>query len=113
MPREKAETALWLDYEFTVIDPDDVEHWPEVGGLYVLAELERDGRGRLHWNPWYIGQTDDFSDRLPSHEKWPVAVQLGATHIHAMMETRSRRRESIEKELIEYYRPALNILLVE
>ena len=112
MAGEKAETALWLNYKFTVFGPDDVR-WHEVGGLYVFAELERDERGWLQWHPWYIGRAGDFSDRLPSHERWSEAVLLGATHIHAMVETNALRRKVIEEELIEYYRPAMNILLTE
>lgn len=28
------------------------------------------------------GEADSFARRIPGHEKWPAAVQMGATHVH-------------------------------
>lgn len=42
----------------------------------------QDGR---FWRVLYVRQTDDFSSRLPSHEKWGVAIRRGATHIHTLV----------------------------
>ena len=61
-------TALWLGYEFVVYEsvfPD----WREVGGLYVFVGSRLDEQGMPRWHPLYVGQTQDFSTRLPTHEK--------------------------------------------
>ena len=105
-----AETAVWLGHDFTVFDPDD-GRWHKVGGLYVFAELEKVGQGKWQWYPWYIGRTHDFSDRLSNHDRWSEAVQLGATHIHAMVMDGDLHRAVIEKDLIEKYQPYMNTLL--
>ncbi len=76
-------TASWLGHEFTVYQPDD--NWREVGGLYIFAGLVSDEQGKSLWRPFYIGQTQNFAERLPTHEDWPEAELLGATHIHAMV----------------------------
>ena len=107
-----AETALWLDYEFTVYDPEFV-NWNEVGGLYVFAGLEKDNQGQPGWLALYLGETRDFSNRLPTHERWPESVELGATHIHALVMRDPDLRAVVEQALIDYYEPVLNTLLVE
>ena len=61
------------------------------------------------WRPLYVGKTQDFSARLPTHERWLEAVLLGATHIHARTEGNSWLRMLIEQELIETFRPPLNV----
>lgn len=97
------ETVTWLGYDFYVYGPD--ADWNEVGGLYVFALLDRETK---EWKPLYVGQARSFAKRLPTHKKWPEAEQLGATYIHALVESREKTRESIEEKLIEYYQPPLN-----
>ena len=65
----------------------------------------------LQWQAVYVSRIQDFSDRLPSHESWPEAVLLGATHIHVTVENNLRRRKSLEEDLIEHFKPYLNMLL--
>ena len=36
---------------------------------------------------------------------------LGATHVHARVEPDESRRLALEKELIQYYQPHLNVQL--
>ncbi|MBD2566779.1 hypothetical protein [Anabaena lutea] len=60
------------------------------------------------WYPLYVGQTDDFSSRLPNHERLPQAIQRGATHIHVAIITQQRQRDILEKMLIPYLQPPLN-----
>ena len=67
----------WLSHEFTVYEHS--ADWNEVPGLYIFAELLS---GAEEWIAHYIGQTDSLRTRLPTHEDWPVAEQLGATHVH-------------------------------
>lgn len=95
-------TAIWSTYAFHVCRHDDL--WKNVGGIYIFAGLGRQDR----WVPLYIGQTDSFSDRIPSHEKWNQAVWQGATHVHAMVVEHIIQRITIETELIQSYNPLLN-----
>ena len=46
--------------------------------------------------------------RLQNHEKWEAALLMGATHIHARVEMQNAIRDTIEKQLIRFYRPKLN-----
>ncbi|WP_413174786.1 hypothetical protein [Anabaena azotica] len=77
--------------------------WNKVAGLYIFAYQQ----GNM-WYPLYVGQTDDFSSRLPNHERLPQAIQRGATHIHAVVIPQQRRRDILEKMLIQYLQPPLN-----
>ena len=103
-------TVSWLGHEFTVYDPEATD-WHEVGGLYIFAGLVSDGRGKSQWRPFYIGQTQSFAERFPTHETWPAAARLGAIRIHAMTVQDARSRVEIERELIHSYQPALNVQL--
>lgn len=87
---------------FNVYDKN--EGWKSLAGLYIFSYKASDGT----WFPLYIGQTDDFSSRLPSHERLDEAVQLGATHIHALVESQQLQRDQIEKSLIQYLQPPMN-----
>jgi predicted GIY-YIG superfamily endonuclease len=78
--------------------------WNEVAGLYIFARQTNDN----NWFALYVGQTDDFSSRLPSHEKWDSAVQRGATHIHAVVVSLAANRDEWEKRLIAHLQPPLN-----
>lgn len=88
--------------KFTVHDSN--QDWKAVGGLYVFASLTEDG-----WLPLYIGKADDFSDRLPSHERLDEAIELGATHIHAAIVSSEANRDKWEPMLIQHYQPPLNV----
>lgn len=93
----------WLNYEFQVCDPSG--DWNEVAGLYIFAGLNSVGR----WMAFYIGSTESLAERLPNHPMWPVAIQLGATHIHAKVEPNVLIRLAQERELIRSYQPRLNV----
>jgi hypothetical protein len=77
--------------------------WKKVAGLYIFAYRHGD-----YWHPVYIGRTDDFSSRLPCHERLAEAVQNGATHIHARVVSLATAREAWEQQLIAYLKPLLN-----
>jgi predicted GIY-YIG superfamily endonuclease len=79
------------------------ENWEEVAGLYIFCYKSSDG-----WYPLYIGQTEDFSVRLPNHERFNEAVNRGATHIHAVIIPDAANRDKWEKSLIQYYQPKMN-----
>lgn len=96
-------TVFWLNYPFFVEFRSS--DWHELPGVYVFAKL-MNGEGELE--PLYIGETNNFATRFPSHEKWASAARLGATQIHAMVVSDEECRKQIERELIDYYDPILN-----
>jgi excinuclease UvrABC nuclease subunit len=82
-------------------------NWRSVGGIYVFA-----ARTMLtEWRAVYIGQTDDFSIRLPSHERRDEAMRNGATAIHAFVVQQATERDRLERLLIQYWQPQLNTQL--
>ena len=97
----------WLGYEFTVYAGN--ANWNEVGGLYVFVRHLVDDQGTPQWYALYVGQTRNFADRIPTHEKWLEAVRMGANQIHARTEENGLKREALEKKLIESYEPTLNL----
>ena len=99
----------WLVYEFEVYQHDG--KWSEVSGLYIFSGLPPSLLGSAQWRPLYIGQTQDFSARIPTHPSWPEAVRLGATHVHARVELEAKQRALIERALIDAYHPPLNVQL--
>ncbi len=88
-------------HEFGVYTID--ASWKKVGGVYIFTYA--DGQ---RWHPLYVGETEDFSVRLPAHERWQEAVRLGATHVHARSETQRAKREDLEQRLIRDHKPPLN-----
>ena len=98
-----SDKVKWWNWDFTVYEHSS--DWNEVAGIYIFAGLNSVGR----WEALYIGSTESLAERLPNHEKWPEAVRLGATHIHARVESQVATRQAIERILIQNYRPHLNI----
>jgi excinuclease UvrABC nuclease subunit len=93
----------WLNWEFEVAEHG--ANWAQIGGIYIFAGVNAQNQ----WVALYIGQTDNFRNRIPQHDQWSQAVRLGASHVHAMVEQREDVREAIEKALIGTYQPALNV----
>lgn len=87
--------------EFQVLDLQ--AQWNPVPGIYIFCKVENG-----IWHPLYIGQTDNFSDRLPNHERRQEAIRSGASHIHARVVQNAAERDQIEKILIQTYNPPLN-----
>ncbi len=100
------EKQPWGAYEFNRCNPNF--QWNDVGGIYIFTGLNA---AKNAWIAYYIGQTDSFSNRLPSHERWDEAVRKGATEIHARVEKDARKRDSMEAELIQRFQPPLNTQL--
>lgn len=87
--------------EFTIHSSN--KGWSNASGLYIFSYLSGD-----YWRAVYIGQTDDFSSRLPNHERLDEAVRKGATHIHAAVVQQKNNRDKWEKMLIQQLKPSLN-----
>ena len=95
-------TATWGSYTFNVHTP--IANFLDVAGIYIFAGLNQ----KNLWVPLYVGQAASLSNRLSGHEKWPQAVRLGATHIHAMAVQRQADRDHVEEHLIKRWQPTLN-----
>ncbi|MCK9390117.1 MAG: hypothetical protein M0Q01_00950 [Syntrophales bacterium] len=88
--------------EFTIYNPNTTT-WNAVPGLYIFTYVTQG-----YWKPLYIGQANDFSIRIPSHERYAEAVRNGATHIHATVVQQANNRDRWEKMLIEAHQPSMN-----
>lgn len=97
-----SETVKWGAHEFHVLTKEST--WYAVAGVYIFTGKNAQGL----WFPLYIGQAESLAERLPTHERWQKAAQLGATHVHAMVVPLAANRDTIEKELIAAYQPTLN-----
>jgi excinuclease UvrABC nuclease subunit len=97
--------CTWLNHEF------HVDHhgaaWNDVPGIYIFCGINAQNQ----WAPLYIGQAESFAARLPTHERWQEATQLGATHVHAIVVPQANTRQALEAQLIQAYQPRLNIRL--
>lgn len=95
----------WLSHEFNIHTPDVT--WKDIPGIYLICGINSANQ----WVPLYIGQASSLSDRIPSHERWDEAIRHGATHIHARVVHLQSDRDTIERLLIQTFKPKLNVLL--
>ena len=98
-------TVPWSSHTFIVYSCET--QWNNVAGIYIFAGQKYQSQ----WIAYYLGQCDSFQSRIPSHEQWAQAVQLGATHVHALVVPQADQRTVIETELIQMYQPTLNTQL--
>ena len=100
------ETAYWLTYEFKVYDPLTTT-WNDLPGVYIFAKVNEFTN---RWKALYIGETESFKKRPlgSGHEKWADALRLGATYIHARVESHKATRLAVERILIDQENPPLN-----
>ena len=95
-------TCKWLDLDFQIYPHD--ANLSEAAGLYVFARQDPEG-----WIALYIGETESFHTRLPTHERWQEAAQRGATHVHVKTEPKAAERQALEEQLIQLYQPPVNV----
>ena len=84
-------------------NPSSASGIKAVAGNYMFVKLTDGG-----WVPVYIGIADDLRDRIPGHERWKEAVELGATKVMAHTQENQAVREAEEKALIKHWDPPLN-----
>ena len=101
------ETCTWPlgngeSLSFTIYTQDAT--WNKVAGLYIFAYSDEP----KHWVSLYVGQTEDFSSRIPNHERWASALQRGATHVHTLVVPQEANRLLWERMMIQHLRPVLN-----
>lgn len=102
-----ASTCDWAGHCFYVYDPDNTI-WYNIGGIYIFAGVAEHTLKGPTWRAYYIGETQDFSERIPGHEQWDEACQPGATHVHSMTVSDSHLRRAVEKFLVQEFDPPLN-----
>ena len=73
-------------------------------GIYVYARETSPHK----WVPIYIRQTENVNVRLANHEQRECVDQNGATHIHVSIITDEKSRFTLEKNLIEQWKPVCN-----
>ncbi len=102
-----AQEVVWGGgHSFLVYDLEGTT-WNDVPGVYIFAGLDST---RGWWQAKYIGRTNSFKDRIPNHERWDEAQQMGATHVHARVVQGAAQQIDLEDALIRAYRPPLNDL---
>ncbi len=89
-------------YEFTVY-PWRTECKP-IGGVYAVLKLRTDDR----YDVLYIGETGNLSERFDSHHKAQCFDRNGKTHLGVCTESSQQRRLTIERDLIDNYKPPCN-----
>lgn len=90
-------------HRFTVHRPH--EDFAAAPAVYCFARPGPGGRG---WTPLFLSRTGNLSKRLASHEQWPEAKLLGATHIMIHEHDERDAREYVEADLAEALRPVMN-----
>lgn len=88
-------------HRFEVRRPDAT--FADAPGVYCFARPN--GRG---WTPLFLSRTGNLSKRLASHEQWPEAQLLGATHILIHCHDERDAREYVEADLARALKPVMN-----
>lgn len=90
-------------HRFSVRRPHD--GFAQEPGVYCFA---RPGHGGMGWVPLFVSRTGNLAKRLASHEQWPEAQLLGATHILVHEHDERDAREYVEADLLAALRPVMN-----
>lgn len=90
-------------HRFAVHRPSDA--FEAAPAVYGFARPGPAGRG---WIPLFISRTGNLSKRLASHEQWPEAQLLGATHILVCQHDERDAREYVEADLAASLKPVMN-----
>ncbi len=90
-------------HRFKAHRPDTT--FPETAAVYCFARPGPNGRG---WTPLFLSRTANLSKRLASHEQWPEAQLLGATHILVHQRDERDVREFVEADLASVMKPVMN-----
>jgi hypothetical protein len=90
-------------HRFSVHRP--TEQFAAQPAVYCFARPGPAGRG---WTPLFLSRTGNLSKRLASHEQWPQAQLLGATHVLVCDHDERDAREYVEADLAQSLRPVMN-----
>jgi hypothetical protein len=82
---------------------------PDEGGIYIFVRR----RFAFFLHPLYIGKATNLRSRIFGHERWWEAWwKRGATERHILVVRSGEDRARIEEDLIRYYQPRMNDMLV-
>lgn len=87
-------------YQFIQYNGNLVQ-WSGVSGVYIFLSAQR--------SVIYVGKTSDFYQRFANHEKIPLAQGYGLKSIYITPILTEAARDALEKHLIGFYSPPLNI----
>jgi len=73
--------------------------------VYCFARPGPGGRG---WTPLFLSRTGNLAKRLATHEQWPQAQLLGATHVLVCVHDERDAREYVEADLAHSLKPTMN-----
>ena len=73
-------------------------------GIYIYAKETSPHK----WIPIYIGQAENVNVRLTNHEQRERVDQNGAAYIHVSIITDEKSRLTLEKDLLEQWKPVCN-----
>lgn len=73
--------------------------------VYCFARPGPGGRG---WTPLFLSRTGNLAKRLATHEQWPEAQLLGATHVLVCLHDERDAREYVEADLAQSLKPTMN-----
>jgi hypothetical protein len=81
----------------------------KTGGVYCVSKRTLSiADNRFVHDIFYIGQTDDFSNRFKDHHKKECFKRNEANCISILKVTTEEERAEIEKDLIKAYNPTCN-----
>ena len=89
-------------HRFGVYRPD--AQFASAPGVYCFARPGAGGRG---WIPLFLSRTGNLAKRMASHEQWPEAQLLGATHILICDHDERDAREYVEADLARALKPVM------
>jgi len=95
-------------YELNNFDFEENLDLQEDGGIYVFTTRSKNKDGKYNHNIHYVGKTIDFSNRFYHHHKAEELMKLKPNCL-AIWACEDDKMDSIEKELIEKWKPELNI----
>lgn len=90
-------------YDYFSTPPDPV--WKKAPGNYIFVKQTGSA-----WIVLYAGQCQDFSLRIPNHDRWDAAVALGITHVFSHVGNANEDvRKAEERDIIQGHNPPMNV----
>jgi hypothetical protein len=95
--------ASGIRYDYFATPPNP--QWKQAAGNYVFVKQTASA-----WIILYAGQCDDFSKRMPNHERWSDAIALGVTHVFTRTSNGGEAvRKKEEQDIIQGHNPLMNV----
>ena len=92
-----------IRYDYFTVPPNPI--WKQAPGNYIFVK-----QAAGSWKLLYAGQCDDFSKRMPRHDRWAEAVTLGVTHVFSHTGSAEENvRKTEERDIIQAHNPPMNV----